>query len=141
MRLALRFEAACALLAARVATRTVRFITIARAMGWTEGTAQLGLKGNDLKRAAAVGDAIAAANRLFRFREACLAEAIAGKWMLARRGVATTLYVGMRIRGSAAMAPRSEITAHIGMHAWLTAGTKTITGASEQPHKTVASFY
>lgn len=48
----------------------------------------------------------------------CLAQAIAGKLMLRRRGVPTTLYLGVDKTGGRMRA-----------HAWLRAGATTVTGA------------
>ncbi len=61
----------------------------------------------------------------------CLPQAIAAKWMLRRRRLATTLYLGV------ATPERTKLTAH----AWLRAGDKILTGreASLQ-HTTIAWF-
>lgn len=61
----------------------------------------------------------------------CLPQALAAKWMLRRRCLATTLYLGV------ATPERTKLTAH----AWLRAGDKILTGreASRQ-HTTIAWF-
>jgi hypothetical protein len=141
MKLALAIEAACVLLAARVATRTVRFITVARALGWSAGVAPQGLSAADQRLAKETGDAVTAASRMFLFKDACLAEAIAGKWMLSRRGVQTTLHMGMAVRGSAKSAPRLDPDAHVILHAWLDADSATITGSAGRTYKSIASYY
>jgi hypothetical protein len=60
--------------------------------------------------------ALAAASRRTPWRSKCLEQAIAGKWMLRSRGVATTLYLGVA-RG-----------ASIEAHAWLRCGSAFVAG-------------
>jgi len=64
------------------------------------------------------------------WRSSCLAQAIAGKHMLQRRGVCSTLYLGVDREGGVMRA-----------HAWLRAGAATVTGGgAEQPFVRLASF-
>lgn len=61
----------------------------------------------------------------------CLPQAMAAKWMLRRRGLPTTLYLGLR-RGEALK---------VAAHAWLRAGDKILTGAPGQHnHQVIATF-
>ena len=61
----------------------------------------------------------------------CLPQAIAAKWMLRRRRLASTLYLGV------ARPDEVKITAH----AWLRAGDKILTGRAEsRTHTTLATF-
>ena len=61
----------------------------------------------------------------------CLPQAIAAKWMLRRRGLPSTLYLGLR---------RHE-TVKITAHAWLRAGDRILTGRAESAsHQIIASF-
>jgi len=61
----------------------------------------------------------------------CLPQAIAAKWMLRRRGLASTLYLGLR-KGEGLK---------LGAHAWLRVGDKILTGRAESfHHQTIASF-
>ncbi len=133
-------ESLLALLLARLATRTLRFITVARAMGWSPGQASAEISDLDLGRAREVKDAIAAALRVLRFEEPCLAESIAAKWMLGRRGVASTLCLGARIRGSAAHAPKLEPDEHVALHAWLEAGDLIVTRDMTDHHGTISRY-
>lgn len=61
-----------------------------------------------------------AANRL-PWHTSCLVRAMAAKWMLRRRGVASTLYLGARHSGSGLAA-----------HAWLRTGPAIVTGGAEE---------
>ncbi|HEY5078721.1 MAG TPA: lasso peptide biosynthesis B2 protein [Opitutaceae bacterium] len=61
----------------------------------------------------------------------CLPQAMAAKWMLRRRRIACTIYLGLR-RGEEA-----GLTAH----AWVRAGNKILTGRQEAVgHQVIASF-
>ncbi len=61
----------------------------------------------------------------------CLPQAIAAKWMLRRRRLASTLYLGV------ARPDEVKLTAH----AWLRVGDKILTGRAESfTHSTIATF-
>jgi hypothetical protein len=61
----------------------------------------------------------------------CLPQAMAAKWMLRRRGLDSTLYLGL------ARPEELRFTAH----AWLRVGPKILTGRSESRlHATIATF-
>lgn len=61
----------------------------------------------------------------------CLPQAMAAKWMLRRRHLASTLYLGV------ARPDEVKFTAH----AWLRAGDKILTGRAESfTHSTIATF-
>lgn len=62
----------------------------------------------------------------------CLPQAMAAKWMLRRRHLASTLYLGV--------ARRDEVKLFTA-HAWLRAGDKILTGHAEsRTHTTIATF-
>jgi hypothetical protein len=72
--------------------------------------------------------AIAAAARRAPWRSECLEQAIAAKAMLRRRGIASTLYLGMA---------RDPVAAH----AWLRVGDLNVTGGRDVArYSVVASF-
>lgn len=72
--------------------------------------------------------AVAAAARRAPWRSECLEQAIAAKAMLRRRGIASTLYLGMA---------RDPVTAH----AWLRVGDLNVTGGRDVTrYAVVASF-
>lgn len=65
------------------------------------------------------------------FGFACLPQAMAAKWMLRRRRLASTIYLGV------ARPDEVKFTAH----AWLRAGDKILTGRAEsRTHTTLATF-
>lgn len=77
--------------------------------------------------------AVEAAARHVPLGFVCLPQAMAAKWMLRRRHLPSTLYLGVALdptRKAAMLA-----------HAWLRAGDKIVTGAAEaQRHSKVAAF-
>jgi hypothetical protein len=62
--------------------------------------------------------AIAAAGRRTPWRSKCLEQAIAGKMMLRRRGIASTMYLGV-------------VRTPFESHAWLRVGELNVTGGAE----------
>ncbi len=86
-------------------------------------------------RAADVGRwvawAVGIASRTTPWHNKCLGEAIAGKAMLRRRGVASTLYLGL------AKADSGDLEAH----AWLRCGSRILTGGGlSEGYTVVAKF-
>jgi hypothetical protein len=62
---------------------------------------------------------------------ACLSRSLAARWMLNRRGVPNTLYVGIRSGGARA----SET-----LHAWLTVGDTVLLGGPVEGYVPMISF-
>jgi len=61
----------------------------------------------------------------------CLVQAMAAKWMLSRRGVPSTLYLGVR----------RDATDVLQAHAWLRTGETILIGAKGKPNfQVIASF-
>lgn len=77
-----------------------------------------------------VGWAIALACRHTPWNSACLPQAMAGRWMLQRRGISCTLYLGVA-KGTDGMAA----------HAWLRAGDVIVTGRGGMRRFTVVSSF
>jgi hypothetical protein len=63
------------------------------------------------------------------WRSMCLEKALAGRWMLRRRGIPSTMYVGMAKRGGSFIA-----------HAWLVGEGRTVTGGNTENYATLAVF-
>ena len=63
------------------------------------------------------------------WRSMCLEKALAGKWMLRRRGIPSTMYVGMTRQDGSFVA-----------HAWLVGEGQTLTGAGTTDYATLAAF-
>lgn len=80
-----------------------------------------------------VGWAIRAAASRTVWNSNCLAQAIAGKAMLRRRGIPTTLYLGAA-KGDDAFEP-------VAAHAWLRCATRIITGATGHERFTIVAIF
>jgi Transglutaminase-like superfamily len=78
----------------------------------------------------AVGRAVAAASRHTPWESACLVQAIAAKLMLKRRGIPSTLYLGVTKEDN-------RLTAH----AWLRSGPFVLTGGTGRQRFTVISTF
>lgn len=68
--------------------------------------------------------------RMRIFECKCLPQAMCGKWMLSRRGVATTLHLGLR------KGPEADLLAH----AWLSLNGRTIVGGTAEKFYQVGEF-
>jgi hypothetical protein len=79
--------------------------------------------------AARVGVSVERVARFTWWRSMCLEKALAGKWMLRRRGIPSTMYVGMARQGSEFVA-----------HAWLVGEGQTLTGAGQTSYAALAAF-
>ena len=88
---------------------------------------------NDRERPIAmrISWAVGAAERHAPIDLVCLPQAMAAKWMLRRRRLPSTLYLGLR------GGEKAGLTAH----AWLRVGDKILTGRAEaKGHQVIASF-
>ena len=83
----------------------------------------------DEPRGIQIGAMLERAARHTWWRSMCLEIALAGRWMLRRRGIPSTMYVGMAKRGGNFIA-----------HAWLVGEGRTVTGASQESYATLAAF-
>ena len=113
------FEAAALLLAARI------FVFVVPLRFWRDHFAQAPLSANAVHPQAAtcptvrlVRQAIGRAMRNAPLDFICLPQALAARWMLARRHIASVVHIGARRRPDTA--PR--------FHAWLLAGGQWVTG-------------
>lgn len=128
---ALLLEALAWLCWAKLLLRVVPFRRLAPRLGkpMTESTATLTEPERLLAARVSWAVQSAAANVPLGF--VCLPQAMAAKWMLRRRHLATTLYLGV------ARPDEGKLTAH----AWLRAGDSILTGRAEsRTHTTLASF-
>ena len=117
-------EAAYYLIAARVAIRLLPFRWIVPRLGRVEETPiERQLSPKEHQQAQGIGWAIAALARHFPLDAKCLTQAVAGKWMLQRRGLPSTLYLGID-RG------RDEAK-WLEAHAWLRCGADFVTGEGQ----------
>ena len=81
--------------------------------------------------AAKISWAVETAARYIPLRLVCLPQAMAANFMLSRRAIDSTLYLGVRIDQAAALSA----------HAWLRAGRKWVTGGSARHGQTVVACF
>jgi hypothetical protein len=125
-RRALAAEAVTCLALARVAVVLLPFHVLSRWLGVRRGETPGDVVAD--ARTRGVGKAVAAAAQRTPWRSKCLEQAIAAKAMLRRRGVESTLYLGVVREPMAA-------------HAWLRVGEHNVTGGQEvSQYAVVASF-
>ncbi len=125
-------EAAWTLAAAQAAVRLLPFRWLTPRLG------RLGDPGinppltpEQAQQAQRVGWAVRVLARYLPWDARCLAQAIAGKWMLKRRGLPSTLYLGVD-RGQEQW---------LEAHAWLSCGDEILTGEPQHTRfKVIAAF-
>jgi hypothetical protein len=125
-------EAAWTLVAARLAVRWLPFRWIVPRLGRPlDAGPDVSITPEQLQQALQVGWAIQTLLRLPLWNAQCLAQAVAGKWMLQRRSLSSTLYLGVD-RGQQGW---------LDAHAWLCCGSEIITGEPEHERfKVIATF-
>ena len=89
-----------------------------------------------VKRAKDVGQMIRRVAKRQNFDAICFPQAIAGRWILKRRGIPSQIVLGSRRENGDPANARASST--IALHAWLRVGDEVITGQSE--HQTYTSF-
>lgn len=130
---ALFLEALLRLAWARLLVRTTPFRRLAPHLGRPQAETPLTITPGERALAVEISWAVQAAARHVPLRFVCLPQALAAKWMLQRRGLASTLYLGV--------APGLQTPDVLTAHAWLRAGDKVITGDHEMGYYvTVATF-
>lgn len=98
-------------------------------VGKTESPPEPATPGVSARAGLRVGLMLERIARTTWWRSMCLEKALAGKWMLRRRGIPSTIYVGMARRGDDFVA-----------HAWLVGEGQTLTGAGKTVYATLAAF-
>ena len=129
---ALFCEALAELVRAKLLVHTVPFRWIVPSFGRqhqeTAPTVSLAAR----KIAVDVSWAVQAAARHVPLRFVCLPQAMAAQRMLRRRGLASTLYLGVALESDRAL---------LRAHAWLRAGDKILTGEAEAArHRQLVAF-
>lgn len=79
----------------------------------------------ELQQARAIGRFVESVADRAIFRPVCLPRAMAGRWVLQRRGIRSRIIVGSR---------RGEADQRLLFHAWLIVGGKIVIGAKEREH-------
>ncbi len=118
--------------AARLALRLLPFRHIAARLGRQvpvddpSSGATLGVPGGRQ-----IGNAVEIAARHTPWESACLAQALAGRLMLRRRGLASRLYLGTK----------KDEAGNLMAHAWLAAGNEILVGGEAHETFTVLSIF
>jgi hypothetical protein len=129
----LLMEAFVLLCAARLTVLILPFRWLAVSLGRHMKEAGTELNPSDLCSARMVGQAIRSAARYTPWESVCLPQAVAGQWMLKRRKIEGTLYLGV----TKDEAKPEKLVAH----AWLRCGHIILTGAEgHRQFKVVATF-
>lgn len=127
------FEALLRLAWAKLLIHTIPFRWLAARLGRAQAETPSAVTPAERAVAVKVSWAVQTAARYVPFGFVCLPQAVAAQRMLRRRGVATTLYLGVALDP----AKREALQAH----AWLRAGDKIVTGESEAArHRVLATF-
>jgi hypothetical protein len=127
-------EAACNLAAAQFTVHLLPFRWLAPRLGSLRKTPiERPIRQEQQREAQQIGWAVTALARYFPWDAKCLAQAVAGKWMLQRRGIRSTLYLGVeRVHGGEKW---------MEAHAWLRCGTDIVTGEPQHERfKVLAAF-
>jgi len=128
------FEAACYLAMALLAVRLLPFRWIAPRLGSPgKASGETDINAEQQQEAKRVGWAVTTLARYFPWDAKCLVQAVAGKWMLQRRGLPSSLYLGVeRVNGGEKW---------LEAHAWLRCGTDIVTGERQHERfKVLAAF-
>ncbi len=126
---ALLLEAAAGLVAAGVAIRVFRFVRLAAGLGTHMAESPLEQDRSATAEAVRVRWAVETAARHLPWKPVCLPQAVAAQRMLRRRGIPSTLYLGVD--------PGRGYDAH----AWVRAGKVVVTGGPRPDHFTVVSTF
>ncbi len=122
-------EAVFGLMVSGVLIRCWRFRTLAARLGQHMAESPVDQDRAHLAVAQSIRWAIHATARRLPWRPVCLPQALTAQWMLRRRGVTSTLYLGID--------PGSRYDAH----AWVRAGRLIVTGGPLRPEFVVVSTF
>jgi hypothetical protein len=118
---------------ARLAVLVLPFRWLAVSLGKRMGETDSTLEPSHLDYALMVGRAVRSAASLTPWESPCLAQAVAAKWMLSRRHVAATVYLGV-----AKDETKPEV---LSAHAWIRAGHAILTGWEGHRRFTVVATF
>jgi hypothetical protein len=116
---------------ARLLLVSVPFRWIARRLGRQMAESPTSMSESDRRVVQRVGWAVQAVSVHAPLGFVCLPQAMAAKWMLRRRGLVSTLYLGLR----------NGETAGLSAHAWLRSGDSILTGRSESLGRQVIATF
>ena len=118
---------------ARLAVLALPFKRLAVSLGRHMNEADAQISTSDLNLARQVGQAVRSAANYTPWKSVCLPQAVAAQWMLKRRHIAGTLYLGM--------AKDDAKPEKLAAHAWLRCGDIILTGAASHRQFTVVSTF
>ena len=125
-------EATAWLALARLAILLLRFPALSRRLGAPMRESTLDDDEQQRPVLRRIRWAIGAVSRRAPWRCKCLEQAVAAKLMLRRRGIASTLYLGVRREGSGAP---------VQAHAWLRCGSYYLSGGEDRAGYAVVSSF
>ena len=124
-------EACYELLLARLTLLVLPFRRIAPKLGQLDQSGDFtALNEDTLLKVRPIARSIKTIAKYVPWQSKCLVQSMAGKRMLAKRGIETTLYLGVDKQGSDMKA-----------HAWLRTGPHYITGGNGEPEYTVVRTF
>ena len=109
--------------------RVLRFSTVAPRLGRHMAESPTHHEGATSGQVARVRWAIAAAARYLPWKPVCLPQAVTAQWMLRRRGIPSTLYLG------------ADPSRGYDAHAWVRVGGVIVTGGPRQDRFAVVSTF
>ena len=118
---------------ARLAVLVLPFRWLAASLGEHMKETDRTLSPNALKTARLIGGAVRSAAGYTPWGSVCLPQAVTAKWMLGRRHIASTLYLG--VAKDDASHPK------LAAHAWVRSGPSILTGAQGHSRYTVVSTF
>lgn len=113
--------------------QTIPFRWLAGTLGEPMRESAATLDASDLELAGLTGAAVRAAANYTPWSSVCLPQAVAAQWMLRRRRIAATLYLGV--------AKESASPPGLVAHAWLRCGDQILTGAGGRQQYTVLTTF
>lgn len=118
---------------ARFMVLVVPFKFLARSLGNHMNESRFFVSEPDVLIARMVGQAVRSAANNTPWESVCLPQAVVGQWMLKRRNISGTVYLGVM---------RNAVnTDKLAAHAWLRCGKKILTGADGHRQFTVVSTF
>ena len=124
-------EAIAVLVWSKIRLQTIPFAVLTSDLGVQQADTFRQISATDRKQSSKISWAVQTAAHYVPLRLVCLPQAMAASFMLGRRGISSTLYLGVKIDQA------NAFTAH----AWLRSGLKWVTGgAARHGHSVVAQF-
>ena len=129
----LLLEAFTLLAVARLLVLTVPFKWLASSIGKHMSESGENVDPSELQRARMVGQAVRSAANYTPWKSVCFPQAVAAQWMLKRRHIPATLYLGL--------SKNEALPQKLAAHAWLRCGGVILTGASGHRQFTVVAMF